>query len=146
MLCSIFVCCSLFVSTTVSHCVNRVSNRLLASTNGSDAVKSDLPYILYKDQTLIAKGDWRKTVDCENGVLPFLSFSTNSEGIEAERNLDIFTQKVLIPLCVKTNAIVICTPTRACSLGMSFGKAANFLASKYGYRVYFIIQVLTLGL
>jgi hypothetical protein len=62
---------------------------------------------MYKDQTLIAKGDWRKYVDCENGVLPFLSFSTNSEGIEAERNLDIFTQKVLIPLCVKTNAIVI---------------------------------------
>jgi hypothetical protein len=109
---------------------------LLASTNGSDAVKSDLPYILYKDQKLIAKGDWRKYIDCENGVLPFLSFTTNADGMEAERNLDIFTQKVLIPLCVKTNAIVICTPTRACSLGMSFGKAANFLASKYGYRAF----------
>ena len=68
------------------------------------------------------------------GVVPFLSFATNGEGMDAERSLDIFTQRVLIPLVVKTNAVVICTPTRACSLGMSFGKAASFLSSKYGSR------------
>jgi hypothetical protein len=108
-------------------------SRLLSSTNGSEAIKSDLPYILYKDKTLIAGGGWREYVDCEGGVVPFLSFASNEEGMIAERNLDIFTQKVLIPLVVKTNAIVICTPTRACSLGMSFGKAASFLSSKYGW-------------
>jgi hypothetical protein len=103
-------------------------------------VKSDLPYSLYateKDSTVrrlnTTGKKWQELVDPENGVLPFLSFPNNSEAVDAEQNLDIFTQEVLIPLCVKTNAIVICTPTRACSLGMSFAKAANFLASKYRY-------------
>jgi hypothetical protein len=120
---------------------------LLTSTNGSDAVENDLPWNLIqkfrnKDKTLIEESKWRKYIRCidgEFGVLPFLSFSTNAGGIEAERNLDIFTKDVLIPLCIKTNAIVICTPTRACSLGMSFGKAASFLTPIYeGYHLYFM--------
>jgi hypothetical protein len=82
--------------------------------------------------------EWEEFIECtanrEFGVLPFLSFSTNSEGIKAEQKLDLFTKEVLIPLCINTNAIVICTPTRACSLGMSFGEAASFLAPTYdGY-------------
>jgi hypothetical protein len=131
-----------------------LSYRLLASTNGSDAVENDLPWELIKifrdkDQTLMKEFDWRKYINCtdgELGVLPFLSFSTNSEGIEAERNLDIFTKDVLIPLCIKTKAIVICTPTRACSLGMSFGKAASFLAPTYERYCVFFSQVGPCGL
>jgi hypothetical protein len=67
----------------------------------------------------------------EIGVCPFLSFSTDDEGFEAERNIDYFIMEVLIPLCERTNAVVICTPNRACTLSMSFGKAASFLAAKY---------------
>ena len=84
--------------------------------------------------------DWQYHFECkegEFGVLPFLSFSTNAEGIEAERKLDLFTKEVLIPLCVKTKAVVICNPTSACSLGMSFGKAARFLAPTFeGYAAF----------
>jgi hypothetical protein len=69
----------------------------------------------------------------EIGVCPFISFSTDVKGLEAEQNLDYFTKEVLIPLCVRTNALVICTPNRTCSLGMSFGKAASFEATKFGY-------------
>jgi hypothetical protein len=120
--------------------VTPAGRRLLSSTNGSDAVKSDLPYILYKDESLIASGEWRRFVDSTNGVVPFLSFTSLGKGAAAERSLDIFTQRVLIPLVVKTSAVVICTPTRACSLGMSFGKAANFLASKYGCLFVFSLR------
>ena len=128
-----------------------LSNRLLTSTNGSDAVQYDLPwellagfqndksYMFTKDPALIEKEAWRTYItDCDDDVFPFLSFSKDSIGIEAERNIDIFTERVLILLCIKTNAIVVCTPTRACSLGMSFGKAAGFLASTYdGYGAFF---------
>jgi hypothetical protein len=126
-------------------------NRLLTSTNGSDALEIDLPWELCglfqnKNPTLMKTAEWEEFIECtanrEFGVLPFLSFSTNSEGIKAEQKLDLFTKEVLIPLCIKTNAIVICTPTRACSLGMSFGKAASFLAPTYdGYLLCLMIQL-----
>ena len=127
------------------------SNRLLASTNGSDGLENDLPNCMYDDdyekpfdRKSVENGDWKNIIDCENEVVPFLSFVNDSEGIDAERNLDVFTLEVLIPLCEKTNAVVICTPTRACSLGMSFGKAANFLASTNGYHE-FTISVWAIG-
>ena len=133
-------------------------------------MEDDLPFVLYEDQlTALNQGmplnrkalleqktidlgnekkqiTWKDVIDCENGVLPFLSFSANENGdeengMEAERNLDIFTQEVLMPLCVKTNAIVICTPTKTCSLGMSFGKAASFLAPTFGYYSFQILYI-----
>jgi hypothetical protein len=91
------------------------------------------------DRKSIENDEWKEYIDVESGVVPFLSFVEDSEGINAERKMDIFTLEVLIPLCEKTNAVVICTPTRACSLGMSFGKAASFLASTKGYCVLFNI-------
>jgi hypothetical protein len=125
-----------------------LSSRLLTSTNGTYAVENDLPSCLIKkirdqDPESFANPnfEWRKYIkfggDVEIGVLPFLSFSTDAEGMEAERNLDVFVKEVLIPLCIKTSAVVICTPTKACSLGMSFGKAASFLAPTYeGYSAF----------
>jgi hypothetical protein len=117
--------------------------RLLTSTNGSDSLDNDLPDCMYDeydkpfDRKRIENNDkWKTFIDVESGVVPFLSFVGDSEGFDAERKLDIFTQEVLIPLCEKTNAVVICTPTRACSLGMSFGKATNFLALTRGYCVF----------
>jgi hypothetical protein len=116
--------------------------RLLKSTNGSDAIAHGLPhgfpkgfYNNEKDITRIKDLEWQKHIECsaekEPGVLPFLSLATNSEAIKAEHNLDIFTKEVLIPLCCKTCAIVICQLSQECSLSMSFGRAANFLAPTY---------------
>ncbi len=124
------------------------SDRLLTSTNGTCAIENDLPRSLLKklkDQdteiSINSKCEWQKYIKCsvdgEVGVLPFLSFSTTAEGVEAEQKLDVFTKEVLIPLCIKTSAVVICTPTKACSLGMSFGKAASFLAPTFeGYSLF----------
>jgi hypothetical protein len=125
-----------------------LSSRLMTSTNGTHAVETNLPQYLinlFRDKdpesSVIQNFEWRKYIkfgkDGEMGTFPFLSFLTNAEGIEAERNLDVFVKEVLIPLCIKTSAVVLCTPSKECSLGMSFGKAASFLAPTYeGYSAF----------
>jgi hypothetical protein len=111
---------------------------VLASSNGSEAVEDAFAFDLYQVQLdVLSNGmplhleqvnkfepekrkTWRDVIDFESGVLPFLSFqvANSSNEMEAERNLDVFTQEALITLCIKTNTVVICTTTKACSLGM----------------------------
>ncbi len=92
------ICCllALLLNNSFFH-VLASSNRLLESTNGSDALENDLPRKMirkFKDKnpSLMKDEDWRSDIKWENGeygVLPFLSFSTNADGIEAERRLDV---------------------------------------------------------
>ncbi len=145
--CTLFAAATCMSSPSLYH--SHVFYSLLTSTNGSESLLQDLPACLYSNietgelnKQKIDSGEWKKYVKCENGVLPFLSFAKLSDAMEAEHDLDIFTMEVLIPLCERTNAVVICSSSRACSLGMSFARAANFLASTNRHCAFFKIQVL----
>ena len=107
--------------------------RLLLSWNGSESIKFGLPFKLYQDRDLSANGGWKDFVDFEQGAVPFLCFQSDEEAIAAEKKIDTFVDHVLMPLVVKTNALVICSPSQTCTLGMRFTLAAKRLAPTFGF-------------
>ena len=63
---------------------------------------------------------------------PNLSLSLNNEEIETEKEIDKFIYTILLPIVIETNALVLCSASRGCALGMSFSKAADILSLQYG--------------
>jgi hypothetical protein len=106
--------------------------RLLSSSNGSESLKYCLPFELYQDRSLHVDGGWKDYVDYEHGPVPCLCFEADEEGVEAEKKIDTFLHDILMPIVIKTNALVLCSASRACTLGMRFAKASQELASNLG--------------
>ncbi|MAJ97152.1 MAG: hypothetical protein CMI56_00870 [Parcubacteria group bacterium] len=105
----------------------------LFSVNGVVSVKYGNPQKLYEEGF-----NWKKHI--YSGRQIHLPFRTDEEGIEADRALDIFMRDVIIPLAAQTNAVVIVSPFKSCSMSMSFCKAASMAKASYGDRLPFTIM------
>jgi hypothetical protein len=63
----------------------------------------------------------------------------NREEIYTEKEIDQFIYTILLPVVIDSNAIVLCSASRGCALGMSFAKAADILSLKYRLIFYFCV-------
>jgi hypothetical protein len=61
--------------------------------------------------------------------------------IDAEKEIDQFIYTILLPIVIESKAIVLCSASRGCALGMSFAKAADILSFHYGLIFSFCVSL-----
>jgi len=117
----------------------------LLNSNGSAGWLQTVrpPHLLQKMHCLDPKGNGidKWAAGAIGGRSPFLSAQDERS---AERRLDVFMADVLIPLAVRTNAIVLaCALRTECMLTDSFTRMYSVLKSQWGDKVPFTLMAVT---